>query len=932
MTIRIREHLTLPGQWTMVAPVICLIIGLFAGFSYASGVAPLQLGADDSYPLTPHLMYLEDTTGRLTIDIVKQPGKAVLFRPVKGPAVNFGYSHSVFWLSVVVRGDPRAVERCFLEIAYPPLDRATVFLLKTDGSLSIAEAGDRQPFALRPYPHRNLVFPLTFPAGGESRLLIRVESDGSLTVPATLWKEEAFYRESHNGYVIHSLYFGILGALFFYNLMLFLSIRERVYLAYICFVAAMAVGQVSQSGLGNEYLWPGLPEWGNVAYPCGFSATGLFGALFTRLFLDTRRSAPRLDRLIVFLSAGFAFSTVSPLFISYQATAILTSLLGVSFSATAVAAGVVCLVNKHPGARYFLVAWSLLLMGVAMLGMRNMAWLPTTMVTTYGMQIGSALEMLLLSFALADRINQARREKEAAQQGALSISLEAERELAAKAREWEETFNSISDMVVILDREHNIIKSNKAVVDFFKTVKGEPQDLKCYDFYHDSRRPIPQCPCAETFKTKQAAVVEYFEPDLDRFLEVSTSPILGNAGDVIAVVHITKDITWRKKMEEEIMRTQKLESLGVMAGGIAHDFNNMLTIIMSTTTLAKMYAKDDPKAVAKLDEAGREIMHARELTNQLLTFAKGGAPVKKLSSFRELLSDTVEFSLTGSSNVECETIVPDDLWSAEIDRTQIAQVISNLVINSKQAMPLGGTIRVDAGNVIVDKYTGLPLEDGRYVRISVEDNGSGIPQEDQPKIFDPFFTTKVAGSGLGLSSSYSIIKKHNGYIDVKSRLGEGCVFDVYLPASTELHVKENVGTGRLELRGAGRVLLMDDDENLLKNVNEMLTTLGYEVETARNGQEAVILYKRAKALSRPFHAVVLDLTIARGIGGRECMEQLLLLDPCVNALVMSGYAEDATLAEYGRYGFREALSKPFTIEELHAALQKVMSFGEQTDE
>jgi len=451
-------------------------------------------------------------------------------------------------------------------------------------------------------------------------------------------------------------------------------------------------------------------------------------------------------------------------------------------------------------------------------------------------QSSCAVHMVLMQVAISLRFRRVVQERKEAQQTALRVSLDKEKELANKTREWEETFNSISDMVIILDRDYRIIRANRAAAEFMKTEQEALVHQRCYTLHHGTGESPPSCPCLKTFESKRPSTEEFYEPRFGKYLEVSTSPILDDAGEVAAVVHITKDIAWRKKMETEIMRTQKLESLSILAGGIAHDFNNMLTVIMSTTTLAKIYAEDNPNAVVKLQEAEKEIMHARELTNQLLSFARGDAPIKRLSAFQELLRDTMDFSLKGS-NVSGEMIIAEDLWAAEIDRIQISQVISNLVINAKQAMPQGGTVVLKAQNVELDEQSGFPVNPGRYVKISVEDTGAGISPEVMPRIFDPFFTTKPMGSGLGLSLSYSIIGNHGGYIDVKSQPGEGTIFSVFLPASSEPCVEE-LAIEPAELRGAGRVLIMDDEDNILRNVREMIETLGYEAETARNGQEA----------------------------------------------------------------------------------------------
>jgi len=514
------------------------------------------------------------------------------------------------------------------------------------------------------------------------------------------------------------------------------------------------------------------------------------------------------------------------------------------------------------------------------------------------------------------------KERKEAQKLALDISQESERELAAKAREWEETFNSISDMVIILDRDYRIINANKAASDFLKAGTDTLIGSKCHATHHCDKKQPDNCPCLDTFDLKQSATREFYEPEFQKYLEVSTSPIFNASGEMVAAVHITKDISLRKRMEEEIVRTQKLSSLSVFAGGIAHDFNNMLTVIMSTVTLAKMYARENSNVIGKLEEAEHEIMHARELTNQLLTFAKGGAPIKRLSSLSDLLQDTVEFSLKGSTS-SCEFSIAEDLWSAEIDRTQISQVISNLVINAIQAMPERGRIKVTARNEVITA-TGGALMDGRYVLIAIEDSGTGILPQHLEKIFDPFFTTKPKGSGLGLATCYSIIKRHSGFIDVQSQAGKGAIFSIYLPALLKPY-KAEVPVAGVELKGVGRVLLMDDDEGLLRNVGELLEGIGYEVETARNGEDAVILYKRSQVLLRPFDAVVLDLTITGGLGGRACLQEIMAIDLFVKALVMSGYSEDAVLSEFKQHGFSAVVIKPFTVEELHEALQKVMA-------
>lgn len=415
----------------------------------ASGSGPaahaLAIGSSgDRHPLSGHLLYLEDAERRLTVEAVAAPATAARFRPASSPGIdiNFGYSGSAFWLALPLRLDADAPSQWLLEVGYPSLDRVEVYSPRPGGGFDRQVAGDLQPFSLRPFPHRNLVFPLALAPGATQTVYLRVESGGNLTIPATLWWRKALHRHDQQSYALLSLYYGVLAALLIYSLLLFFSIRDPVFIAYAAFVASMAVGQASMNGLGNQFLWPDWPQWGNVALPSGMSATGFFGALFTRLFLGTRQAFPRLDRVILVLAAAFACSALSPAALSYRFAAIFTSITGLAFSAVAVAGGVYCLSKNHPGARYFLLAWTVLLAGVAVLAMRNMGWLPTTALTLYAMQIGSALEMMLLAFALADRVAALRREKDHANQVALDAKqamvdalLRSEHELESRVAE-----------------------------------------------------------------------------------------------------------------------------------------------------------------------------------------------------------------------------------------------------------------------------------------------------------------------------------------------------------------------------------------------------------------------------------------------------------------------------------------------------------------
>jgi nitrogen-specific signal transduction histidine kinase/CheY-like chemotaxis protein len=390
-----------------------------------------------------------------------------------------------------------------------------------------------------------------------------------------------------------------------------------------------------------------------------------------------------------------------------------------------------------------------------------------------------------------------------------------------------------------------------------------------------------------------------------------------------AILGTVTDITKQKKMQEELLKAKKLESIGILAGGIAHDFNNILTGILGNISAAKAKVDSEDEIFRTLIKAEKASLRARDLTQQLLTFSQGGAPIKETTSIGELIEDSADFVLRGS-NVRCEFSIPDGLWPVEIDKSQVNQVLYNLIINADQAMPDGGLIKVSAENISLDVKDILPLKKGRYVKIIIEDQGIGIPKEHLQKIFDPYFTTKKKGDGLGLTTSYSIIKNHNGHIQVESEPGVGSTFMIYLPASPKKITKKKLPEEKI-LPGKGRVLVMDDEEVVREVVGDLLAILGYEVEFAKDGDEAIEIYKKAKASAQPFDAVIMDLTVPGGMGGKESIQRLLKIDPEIKAIVSSGYSNDPVMTDFMKYGFSGIVAKPFKIEKLNQVLHQVLT-------
>lgn len=379
------------------------------------------------------------------------------------------------------------------------------------------------------------------------------------------------------------------------------------------------------------------------------------------------------------------------------------------------------------------------------------------------------------------------------------------------------------------------------------------------------------------------------------------------------------EIEQRRQVEEELLRARKMEALAVLAGGIAHDFNNFLAIVQGALDLIKIHTLPENPVCEILKHADAACHRAGSLASQLLTFGKGGAPIIRTASVAQLLAASVDLARAGSQ-VRFDLAIPDSLWPAELDAEQMNQVFHNVLLNARQAAPEGSAIEVGALNVVI-KEGMPPIRAGKYVRVSVRDYGCGIPAEILPKIFDPYFTTKQTGSGLGLATAYSIVTKHRGHISVESTVDEGATFHIHLPASEMSPMQQLAET--MVQTGAGRILVMDDEEAIRTLLTLMMGNLGYEVECASDGGEAIELYLRARESGRGFNAVLLDVTVPGGMGGQDAAVELRRIDPSVKLIVSSGYSDVPVMSEFRKYGFDDVIRKPYTLAHLSEVLTRV---------
>jgi PAS domain S-box-containing protein len=495
------------------------------------------------------------------------------------------------------------------------------------------------------------------------------------------------------------------------------------------------------------------------------------------------------------------------------------------------------------------------------------------------------------------------------------------------------TLKSIGDGVITTDKVGNITLINdraKSILDLDKQNNHDKHFDNILTFRKDNSDDTISDPFEYLIsdQEQQHQNVELLLKTVigrQKSILISNALLNDDAGNFFGVVFVLRDVTDQKALEDELQKKQKLESLGILAGGIAHDFNNILTAIIGNLSLAKFLIQPENELYELIDSAENASSQAKGLTQQLLTFAKGGTPVKGIFSIEDIIHDFVGFTLSGS-NVKYHTQFEENLPLIEVDSGQINQVIQNLIINADQAMPTGGNLYINVKIAKILNSKVLELKPGTYIQIDIKDEGIGIQKNHLNKIFDPFFSTKIKGSGLGLSTSYSIINKHGGLLSVISKLEKGTTFTIMLPVNEKIKSrKSNKENIKKDLSGKGRILIMDDEKIIHGITSNILKKNGYEVVESFNGDETIEQYIHAKQIKKPFAAVILDLTIPGGMGGKETIKKLMEIDLDVKAIVSSGYSNDEVMSDFSKYGFKACLKKPYNSFELLKSLKNILS-------
>ena len=502
----------------------------------------------------------------------------------------------------------------------------------------------------------------------------------------------------------------------------------------------------------------------------------------------------------------------------------------------------------------------------------------------------------------------------------------AELALGAERERLLVTLRSIGDGVISTDIEGRITLMNRVSEELTgwpaAEARGRPLD-EVFRIINERTRTPCESPVSKVLRTGRVVGLANHtaliaRDGTERLIADSGAPIRDPRSVVIGVVLVFRDVTEQTRAEEELQRIDKLDSIGILAGGIAHDFNNLLASILGNVGLARMYLDPHTRSQSLLEKAERATLRAKDLTQQLLTFARGGAPLRQATSIRGIVKESAAFALSGS-NVLCTYDIPADLEPADVDPGQISQVIHNLVLNAVQAMPDGGRVEISCRNRRLHEEDGLPVAPGPYLHLSIRDDGPGIPAEMSARVFDPYFTTKDHGCGLGLAVTHSIVAKHDGHIRLRSQPGRGTTAEVFLPAARSAGIPDEEITGTIS-GGTGRILVMDDEPEVLEVATQMLRHLGYEVVTVPDGAAALAASAEARQEGRPFDVAILDLTVPGGMGGAKTLRKLLLEDPAARAIASSGYSSDPIMGNFRAFGFRGALPKPYSLVDLSRAL------------
>ncbi|MFV9616150.1 MAG: 7TM diverse intracellular signaling domain-containing protein, partial [Gammaproteobacteria bacterium] len=763
--------------------------------------------------LQPYIQILADPDHSLSInDLINGKSKND-FKPVSDVGNSFGFSKAAYWVRFTAHFDKNLNDTILLQLEYPQIDNVRLFVPDGFGGFSERITGDMLPFSSREINHRSLLFQLPEHRGESRTYYMRLTTEGSMQISLNLWAASGFIEYVGASNLILGGYFGVMLLLSLAAFVSYLKVRDRLFLYYAVYVSTFLLFLLSLQGFSYQYLWSESPLFASRVSSVLMGPAIVFGLLFCGSFLQIWQGKhPRIKYLFNVLIVSAVFGSFMCLFGNYAIAVQFSTFVALLTPIAILIAAICALIKGYKPARYFLVAFIMLLLGVFVATLQEFGFMPRIFATVYAMQIASLFEIILLGYALMDRIDKLRDQKEQALEKASSYLYQLNNGLDAQVNERTKQLSesesqlrtlvqTLPDLVWWKDPDGIYMACNPKFERFFGATQADIIGKTDYDFLDkklaDFFREKDNVAIAAGKASLNEEEVIYADDGHKELLETIKMPMFSSDGKLIGVLGVARDITERRRSEQALLSAQKMEAVGQLTGGIAHDFNNILAIIIGNLSMLKRQLLADDKASERIGTIQKSAQRAANLTRQLLSFSRNKAEQQVVTDINSVLNDMdslIVHSVTPAIEVKHE--FAKNLWLSEIDPGDFQDVVINLIINARDAMSGSGQLILQTSNCTLDEKMCVlcpELKAGDYVQLAVIDDGEGISSAQQAHIFEPFYTTKEQGkgTGLGLAMVFGFIKRAGGCVSVESEVGAGTIFRLYLPKSSgEVQIKE----------------------------------------------------------------------------------------------------------------------------------------------
>jgi PAS domain S-box-containing protein len=900
--------------------------------------------ADKKLDLQPYIEILPDPDRSLTIEKVVAIKNNHAFKTMSETGNSFGFTQSAFWLRFTLHFDHVVDDSILLHLEYPLFDNVTLYIPDGEGGFNEKVTGDALLFSTRDVNHRSFVFRLPEHGAEERTYYMRLQTEGSTQIVLSLWSATAFLEDIDTENFILGIYYGIMLLLMVAALAAFIKIRDRLFLYYALYLFTYILFQLSLNGFSYQYFWPEMPWFTSRATAALVGLVVVAAVVFSGSFLliwDNKH--PRIKRLFYVVFALGTVGTLLSLFGNYAIAVQLASASGLLLPPVAVIGAISSILTGYRPARFFLAAWGIFAAGIFVTGLLYVGVLPNNFFTSYSIQIGSTLEVMLLGYALMDRIELLNIEKENALEKAssyiaqLNNGLESQvdertKQLSESEAQLRTLLETLPDLVWWKDPDGIYLACNSKVERFLGASQAEIVGKTDYDFVSRDLADFFRTTDKDTLSAGKACRYEekitFADDGHKELLETVKTPIYSSAGEIKGVLGVGRDITERKRSEQALLYTQKMEAVDQLTGGIAHDFNNILAIITGNLSMLGPQLVSDEKASKRLATIKKAVQRATDLTSQLVSFTQKKPEQQIVTDINQLINEMdslIAHSVTPAIEVKYE--LEKELWLTKIDPGDFQDAVINLVINARDAMSGSGHLVLQTSNCLLDDNFcshNPSMVAGEYVKLSVIDNGKGISDAQKVRIFEPFYTTKKMGkgTGLGLSMVFGFIKRSNGCILVDSEVDKGTAFNFYLPRSYDEIEDIEVLDEKIDLlhRGQETILVVDDEEALLELTADVLEALGYRVLTANNGQQALSILAEKPDVD----LLISDVLMPGGINGYELAESATASHPELKVLLASGFNSNVNVHNSQVRFSTNMLKKPYDLSVMSGRVRELL--------